>query len=117
MSTGHPLTDEQIDALVDELQDRLGDSTARKVGRRGVLAALGLATLGTGSASAQASGSVGTSSSPVDVFGYDVDASNYTDEVRRSYCTARPGRGVIIGIRSDKLHEPDKRSNITAPAK
>lgn len=76
----HPLTDEQLDALVDELQDRLGDSTARKVGRRGVLAALGLATLGTGSASAQASGSVGTASSPVDVFGYDVDASNsFTD--------------------------------------
>jgi len=80
MSAEHPLTEEQLDALVNELQDRLGDSAARKVGRRGVLAALGVAALGTGSASAQASGSVGTASSPVDVFGYDVDASNsFTD--------------------------------------
>jgi len=76
----HPLTEEQLNALVDELQDRLGDSTARTYGRRGVLAALGLATLGTGSASAQASGSVGTQSNPVDVEGYDVTASNsFTD--------------------------------------
>lgn len=80
MSTEHPLTEDQLDALVNEIQDRLGDSIARKYGRRGVLAALGVAALGTGSASAQASGSVGTSSSPVDVEGYDVTASNsFTD--------------------------------------
>jgi len=80
MSTEHPLTDDQLDALVDELQDRLGDSTAQKYGRRGVLAALGVAALGTGSASAQASGAVGTASNPVDVFGYDVTAQNsFTD--------------------------------------
>jgi len=108
----HPLTEEQLDALVDELQDRLGDSTAQKYGRRGVLAALGVAALGTGSASGQASGAVGTASNPVDVEGYDVSAQNsFTDPAGVSH-SGELADASDVGSGTGQWQEVNSGSNI-----
>lgn len=60
-----------------------GDAGGSTIARRGVLAALGLgglATLGSNSSSAQATGQVGTASNPINMFGYAVEAQNsFTD--------------------------------------
>lgn len=74
---------ESIEQRVEQVEQQLSKMLP---GRRGVLKGLGAAALGgaavggaSGGASAQsAAGQVGTSSNPINVFGYDVDASSYT---------------------------------------
>lgn len=81
------LSNSELEAITDQVAERLDErsaaSRASGVPRRGVLAALGLgglATLGTGTASAQSVGQIGTSTDSIDVFGYDVEAENsFTD--------------------------------------
>jgi len=80
------LSDAQLDQLADQLAGRLPSGThgdrvvlsrrafAAAVG--GTLGASGLVALGVDPAAAQAAGQVGTSSSPVDAFVYDLDVAN-----------------------------------------